>query len=322
MPRSSPLNIYITVDTETWCGGWENIDQKFPRAFSNYIYGKTSQGNFGIPFQLKLLNEFGLKAVFFVEPLFSMRFGMSYLEEIVGMILEANQSVELHLHPEWTDESNEVIFPHIKNKREHLKFFSFEEQKQLIALGLDLLTRAGCSNITAFRAGSFGANDDTLRAAQACGLKFDSSYNYCIPECEMQAFSDIHQPQQFEQLTEVPMTTFVDGLGKRRHAQLTACSFSELKTSIRQAYKHQWNSFVLLSHSFELMKLSQAKPDKVVIKRFEKLCEYLSLNQDMFRTCFFNEALVTNQDDIEHPIAVSTLSTAKRYYEQLLRKVM
>ena len=322
MRRSSPLNIYITVDTETWCGGWENIDQKFPRAFSNYIYGKTSQGNFGIPFQLKLLNEFGLKAVFFVEPLFSMRFGMSYLEEIVGMILEANQSVELHLHPEWTDESNEVIFPHIKNKREHLKFFSFEEQKQLIALGLDLLTRVGCSNITAFRAGSFGANDDTLRAAQACGLKFDSSYNYCIPECEMQAFSDIHQHQQFEQLTEVPMTTFVDGLGKRRHAQLTACSFSELKTSIRQAYKHQWNSFVLLSHSFELMKLSQAKPDKVVIKRFEKLCEYLSLNQDMFRTCFFNEALVTNQDDIEHPIAVSTLSTAKRYYEQLLRKVM
>lgn len=318
----SALNVYITVDTETWCGGWDNIDQKFPRAFANYIYGKTSQGDFGLPFQLKSLNDYGLKAVFFVEPLFSMRFGKSYLEEIVGMILEAKQSVELHLHPEWTDESKKVIFPHIKNKREHLKFFSFEEQKELISLGIELLSGAGCEKITAFRAGSFGANDDTLRAAQACGLIFDSSYNYCIPECEIKAFSDIHQPRVFGQITEVPMTTFIDGMGKRRHAQLTACSFAELKSSLDQAYKHQWQSYVLLSHSFELMKLTQSQPDKVVIKRFEKFCAYLNAQQDKFKTCFFNESLISDQADDKQPIGVNIMPTAKRYYEQLIRKAV
>jgi len=70
-----PLNVYITVDTETWCGGWNNIDAKFPQAFKNYIYGKTNKGDYGLLFQLNLLKKHGLKAVFFVEPLFSMRFG-------------------------------------------------------------------------------------------------------------------------------------------------------------------------------------------------------------------------------------------------------
>lgn len=322
MKNTNPVNIFITVDTETWCGGWENIDKKFPHAFSNYIYGKTSRGDFGLPFQLQLLNEYGLKAVFFVEPLFSMRFGQSYLEDIVGLVQEANQEVELHLHPEWTDESNKVIFPHIKTKREHMKFFSYEEQKQLIKLGIQLLKDAGCENITTLRAGSFGANDETLRAAQTCGLSFDSSYNYCIPECEINVFSDIHQPKVFEQITEIPMTTFIDGIGKRRHAQLTACSFAELKASMIKAHEQKWNTYVLLSHSFELMKLSQCKPDKVVIKRFEKLCSYLDQHRDKFKTSFFSEYSKFAHSLTNQPIKISTLPTAQRYYEQLVRRVV
>ncbi|MBL4702856.1 MAG: hypothetical protein JKX85_16550 [Phycisphaeraceae bacterium] len=314
--------MYITVDTETWCGGWNNIDEKFPQAFSNYIYGRTSKGDYGLPFQLKLLNEHGLKAVFFVEPLFSMRFGKSYLDEVVGLILDANQSVELHLHPEWTDESNKVIFPHINNKREHLKYFTFEEQRELISIGINLLKNSGCKNLTAFRAGSFGANDDTLRAVQANGLTIDSSYNYCIPECEIAAFSDIHQPESFAEVTEVPMTTFIDGLGKRRHTQLTACSFAELKSSMNHAYAHHWQSYVLLSHSFELMKLATCQPDNIVIKRFEKFCAYLSQHQEKFQTRFFNEMKEISNPSTNQPIEVSLLPTVKRYYEQLMRRVI
>lgn len=316
----SPLNVYITVDTETWCGGWNNIDEKFPNAFNNYIYGKTSQGEFGLPFQLKLLQEYNLKGVFFVEPLFSMRFGKSYLEEVVGMILEANQSVELHVHPEWTDESKTVIFPHVKSKREHLKFFTLDEQKELLSIGVELLKDAGCKDVTAFRAGSFGANDDTLRAAQTCGLMYDSSYNFCIPECEIDAFSDIHQPQGFEDIIEVPMTTFIDGMGRRRHTQLTACSFDELKASLLQAYLQKWQSYVFLSHSFELMNLSEAKPDKVIIKRFEKFCAYLSNNEYKFKTRFFNEVDLTPDTNHYHPIKSNFAPTAVRYYEQMLRR--
>lgn len=317
-----PLNVYITVDTETWCGGWNNIDAKFPQAFKSYIYGRTNKGDYGLPFQLKLLNEHGLKAVFFVEPLFSKRFGQTALQEVVGLIHEANQNVELHLHPEWTDESTEVIFPHIKEKREHLKYFNRQEQTELIAIGKKLLEDAGCNSLSAFRAGSFGANNDTLHAVADNGLLIDSSYNYCIPECDISDFYDIHSPTLRHGLLEVPMTTFVDGAGRRRHTQLTACSYSELKSSLSQAYQKQWPSYVLLSHSFELLKPGFTQPDFTVIDRFEKLCAFLSDNPSKFQTAYFNENLLSDSDNNVSPLQVNAVSTAKRYYEQLKRKVI
>ena len=319
---NTPLNIYITVDTETWCGGWNDIDTKFPQAFKNYIYGSTKGGDYGLPFQLKLLNEHGLKAIFFVEPLFSTRFGRDALQEVVGLVHEANQSVELHLHPEWTDESKQTIFPHIKEKREHLKYFTYEEQSKLISLGIELLKDAGCEDLIAFRAGSFGANDDTVKAVLACGLNIDSSYNFCIPECEIKSFHDIHQPVKQEGIIEAPVTTFTDGTGHRRHAQLTACSFSELKSSMEQAYKQQWQSYVLLSHSFELLKPDFSDRDKCVVKRFEKLCGFLSKNKDRFKTCFFNEMKVDGQNQYHQPLHVGKIPTLARYYEQSLRRIL
>jgi hypothetical protein len=319
---NSPLNVYITVDTETWCGGWNNIDAKFPQAFKNYIYGKTNKGDYGLPFQLKLLNEHGLKAVFFVEPLFSMRFGQSYLDEVVGLVLDANQSVELHVHPEWTDESNSVIFPHIKNKREHLKYFTVQEQTHLLSLGKDLLIDAGCNNVTAFRAGSFGANNDTLRAVEANGLSIDSSYNYCFGEnCEISVFDDIQQPVKHNRIIEVPMTTFIDGSSKRRHTQLTACSYAELSSSMMNAYEQNWQSYVLLSHSFELMKPDFSSYDKYVVKRFEKLCIFLADNTDKFQTSFFDKIVVPKDKTKQH-LKTGLTPLLKRYYEQSLRKII
>ncbi len=318
----NPLNVYITVDTETWCGGWNNIDEKFPQAFKSYIYGRTNKGDYGLPFQLKLLNAHGLKAVFFVEPLFSKRFGQDALQEIVGLIHEANQNVELHLHPEWTDESTQVIFPHIKEKREHLKFFSRQEQTELIAIGKELLKNAGCQTLTAFRAGSFGANDDTLLAVADNDIAIDSSYNYCISDCDINAFDDIHLPTKSHGVLEVPMTTFIDGSGRRRHAQLTACSFAELKSSLNKALQQQRPSYVLLSHSFELLKPGFTQPDFTAINRFEKFCAYLSNNKNIFRTAVFNENKLSHSDQNVSAISVGAIPTAKRYFEQLKRKVV
>src|SRR3546814_9494722 len=43
------------------------------------------------------------------------------------------------------------------------------------SLAADMLVRAGAPEPVAFRAGNFGANDDTLRALDALGFLFDSS---------------------------------------------------------------------------------------------------------------------------------------------------
>lgn len=92
--------VFFSVDVEVWCGGWGHLDSRFPSAFRQYVYGPTARGDFGLPFQLRLLSDHGLKGVFFVEPLFAGRFGEDPLREIVELIRASGHEVQLHLHTE------------------------------------------------------------------------------------------------------------------------------------------------------------------------------------------------------------------------------
>ena len=103
------LDVFFTVDVEIWCDGWVDIDKKFDDAYRKYIIGPTSKGDYGLPYQLEVLKDHAIPGTFFVEPLFSTRFGNQPLEEIVGLIRESGQEVQLHLHTEWVDESKEPL---------------------------------------------------------------------------------------------------------------------------------------------------------------------------------------------------------------------
>ena len=69
------MNISITFDVEVWCGGWRNLDSSFPSSFQRYVYGDGPAG-YALPKTLEWMNEFGLQGIFFLEPLFSYRFGI------------------------------------------------------------------------------------------------------------------------------------------------------------------------------------------------------------------------------------------------------
>jgi hypothetical protein len=86
------LEVFLTVDVEIWCDGWNDLDNKFPEAFRRYVYGPTSHGKiWSSLIRLIVLRSHGLTGVFFVEPLFSTRFGPEPLAEIVGILNAANQ---------------------------------------------------------------------------------------------------------------------------------------------------------------------------------------------------------------------------------------
>ncbi len=53
--------------------------------------------------------------------------------------------------------------------------YTYEEQKKIIEGGLNTLREKGFTNIRAFRAGGWFANEDTLRALEELGLDIDSS---------------------------------------------------------------------------------------------------------------------------------------------------
>lgn len=319
------LKVFITVDVEIWCDGWENIDKKFPDAFRHYIYGKTNNGDYGLPFQLKMLQDRNLKAVFFVEPLFAARFGAGPLQEIVGLISEYKQDIQMHMHPEWVNEARDPLLLNSHTKRQHMKYYTLEEQTELIKIGKKMLENAGASNICAFRAGGFGANNDTLKALSQNHISIDSSYNYTMlgGNCEIHSDRLLNQPCRLEGLYEYPMTFYRDKTNSHRHVQLGSCSISELKYLIDESIQRKLSSLVMLSHGFELLSRDGRKSDNVVINRFEKLCDYLESNRNEVETTIFSDMDTTLETSVSDTVIESNLwRTSMRVLEQVARRVM
>lgn len=315
------LNVLLTVDVEVWCDGWNDIDQRFPDAFRRYVYGPTRHGNFALPYTLQVLNEYDLKAVFFVETLFATRFGIQPLAEIVGLLRDADQYVELHVHPEWVDESIEPLLAHAGAKRPNIRDFSLAEQTILIGAGRRLLAEAGGGDAIAFRAGGFGFNRDTLKAVSANGLRYDSSYNAALHgrDSGVAPGTIVVDTIACDGIVELPVTVFVDGTRSLRHAQLTACSFPELEGLLWSALSANRNSFVILLHNFELLNQTRNGVDRVVVDRFHKLCSFLDRNRDSFRVCGFDGFRPEPPPSQPAPLRSPLWKTAGRMLEQAYR---
>ncbi|MDC8760583.1 polysaccharide deacetylase family protein [Janthinobacterium fluminis] len=318
----SMLDVFFTVDVEIWCDGWKNIDAKFPAAYSRYILGPTPAGAFGLPYQLQVLNDHNLAGVFFIEPLFSARFGAQALSDIVGMVAGAGQEAQLHLHTEWVDEARRPLLPAACGKRQHLRYFSRAEQAILIEAGVGMLRDAGATQINAFRAGNFGFNRDTLLALADNGLAFDSSYNASIlgPDSGVMPGVPMTEPAACDGVHEYPMLVFNDGTRALRHAQLTSCSSDEIEGLLWQALEQRRSAFVLLSHGFELLNLAMNRADPVVVKRFRKLCAFLDRNRDSFRATGFHGLAPANAARQPAPLASPRYRTGLRMMQQAYRR--
>lgn len=317
------LNVFFTTDVEIWCNGWSDLDKKFPNAFRQHIYGTTPKGDFGLPYQMRVLNDHGLKGVFFVEPLFALRFGVQPLAEVVGLIKEAGHEVQLHLHTEWVDELQQPLFAGMKEKRQHLFHYSLAEQSTLIKEGIRLIQEAGASDINAFRAGSFGFNADTISALAANGIPFDSSYNASQfgPESGVAPGITVVEPLLWNGVVEIPMTVFNDQTRLLRHTQLAACSFAELEYLLWQAREQERSSFNILSHGFELIDRHKNCPSTIAINRFHRLCEFLEKNRGEFNTIGFH-GLKPKVKPLQPPPLTSSLwLTGTRMLEQACSRI-
>lgn len=319
------MRVLLTFDVEVWCNSWATLEQDFPSSFDRYVYGRSTKGDFALPKTLEVLDRHGLKGVFFVEPLFAARFGIEPLATIVELIRDAGQEVQLHLHPEWTDEARDPLLPNVTHKRQHLSYYSGEEQRALIAHGIRLLAEAGAPAPVAFRSGSFACNADTFSAVAANGLRFDSSVNTALavstPASSLDPAAGHCEPFDFNGLGVYPMTLLRDGFGRLRHAQIGACGASELIEALDGACESGWPAFVLLSHNFELMIPDKLAPDPIVVKRFERLCRHLGDHEASMPTAGFAQLPPLPAPRGLPLPAVGRLPTALRYFEQALRRL-
>lgn len=313
------LNVLLTVDTELSPSRGAATASEIEANLGSSIYG-TPAGEYGLPFQLQCLRERDLKAVFFVEALSPIAAGLPPLQEVVDLVQNANQEVQLHIHTEWLEKARENPLGHRTGQNMHA--FSEAEQSRVVEMAKGHLEKCGVSPVTAFRAGNYGANNDTLRALARNGIRFDSSYNYTYlgQICRIDTQEMLTQPTLVDGVWEVPITCFSDRPGNFRHAQLCACSFTELSRMMLQAHAAGMSTFVIVSHSFELINRARTRANKLLVARFRRLCRFLSEREDLFRTVGFND-LTPRATASSRPLASPVWLTAGRYAEQLLGRI-
>lgn len=317
------LDVIFTVDVEVWGDGRHLTDEAFPAQFDKCIFGTTAAGSFGLPYQFQVLNDHGLSGVFFVEPLFATRFGNQPLADIIGLIRDAGQEVQLHLHTEWVHRAKTALLTGPQTLRKHLRAFTHGEQEILIAAGKQLLQQNGAADVDAFRAGSFGFNRDTLGALAANDIAFDSSYNATMfgPDSGVLPGEIVTEPVECNGVFEYPVTVFRDGSGRLRHLQVTACSFDEIEAVLWKALESGRSACVVVFHSFELLDIKRQRVDRVVLRRFRKLCAFLERHGDVFRVAGFKGREPKTVPRQPAPLAAGILDTGVRLLEQAYRKL-
>lgn len=288
----APVMVCLTVDTETSIGGAFGDPRLQPVGVEKRVFGKVGSRAFGIPLLMSIAEDHGLKLTFFVETLNRIVFGLDPLKRVVRSILDRGHDVQLHLHP------NYRTFLHPDKRRfprpDFMHAYSVEEQAAMLEDGVRCLEACGASRVVAFRAGCYGADETTLRAMKAVGLPVDGSYNaaHLGAECGFRKrfLNDVWCCEDTG-VFELPVTCFCDRslLRKRiRPMDINGTGFREMKEVLNGAYGAGMRSVVVVLHSFSFIKPYDVQYRKVrirhkVIRRFRKLCAFLSENRDRFQ---------------------------------------
>jgi peptidoglycan/xylan/chitin deacetylase (PgdA/CDA1 family) len=316
--------VFYTVDTEL-SPGLHQRGLSLAENLNAAVLGITNRGEWGIRYQIERLNAHGLKGVFFVEALCAYLGDADILKRIVEPVLQGGHEVQLHLHTEWLKWIDKD--PVSGRRGENIFDFDGDDQYRLLEMGLNALTQAGAPTPTAFRAGNYGANNDTLRALGRLGIRYDTSYNYPYLQngCRLEFPRSLHRPAELEGVVEVPITFFEDYPNHSRPLQLAAVSSSEMEWVIDSCVASDRPTAVIVSHSFELLNRKRQRANKILVRRFNRLCSVLQQRQARAPTmtfAAFDRARSQSMSSEPTPLRSNVARTAVRMLEQSLGNLL
>ena len=301
--------VLLTVDTEI---AWRH--QAAGLSWQEALARSYDPAGVGVPFQLRMLAEHGLSACFFVDPMPALIHGLEPIRQMVGPILNAGQEVQLHLHPFWAALARDGAAA----EHRELAELTADEQQDLIEQARDLLIAAGAPPPTAFRAGSYAANADTLRTLPALGIRYDSSHtgsHHPHPSALPLAPGQV-APVELGGIVEVPVSQIEASPGRLRHLPVCALSLDEMIGAIDHARRWRHPLVTIVSHSFELATRDGLRVNEIARRRFVSLCEWLCAHSERVPTASFADLTDLPLGAPARPMQGRPLQVARRVVEQ------
>jgi hypothetical protein len=288
------LPVHLTIDVENAEARRRGDEVRPPMGYDARVWGRfrNQRRELGLRRLARDLAARGLVATFYVEPLGARYFGLDGLRAVVACLLEHGQDVQLHLHP--TQRDPEALIRGERPPADDMHAYPRDAQRALLREGIDLLVEAGVprEHLVAFRAGNFGANNETWLACRDVGLRLSSNFDpgYFDVACAMR--TDAARPDLFEPvegLIELPISCVRTARGSLRHLQLTALSAAEVRRALERMREAGYAAATLVSHSFELYAIMdrdglEGRPSAVNARRWRALLEFLAAQSSAFPT--------------------------------------
>jgi len=290
--------VFITVDVECSMGGTRENPSLRPVPPSRAVMGEYGERQLGLPLMCEILGEADLTATFFVEPFADEQGHPGEMERPCRLLVDHGQDVQLHVHPNhW----------HYGLKQQGRPFdftdcfaeCAPEEQQHLLDEGCDRLQRWTGRRPVAFRAGNMGASEESLEHLAAAGIRIDSSYAfpYAGGQCRFRPGQPYNGSRWYGDVLEVALSGFTQprfpGLHRSKPLDVGGISFAEMRRAIERITGAGADACLIL-HSFSLLKVRNVqydggRPDRIVTRRFRRLCRWLEAHRDTLPTYTFSD---------------------------------
>lgn len=241
----APITVFLTVDTE---------DTYF--TVPRLITGEGIGPEYGVSGILDALDERRVTATFFVNVFEADRQPPGAVRNVVAEIDRRGHEVGLHTHPA----------PELPWYDRPLFRKTLDEQREILTRGRATLQDWSGQAVTAFRAGGYAINDDTLLALPAAGLRVDSSVFFASANNHNSRFA-VNAPRLAGELIEAPVTYVIrrdEAGGRLEHRKLDPdwLSIEQMLAAIGELRSAKVPTAVMMMHSFSFLDKASLPPEQ------------------------------------------------------------
>lgn len=300
-PAGEPLRVLITIDTEISMGGALAHPELQPVGVAPRIWGEVASGRrYGIELFMDLFEEHDMRGVFFFEPVAQHLVPIEELKHAARVITERGHDIELHIHPEFKMNLEDVRRGVSEAPDARMYAHSREAQRAYFKSALDDLEAWTGRRPCAYRAGSHATDSVGMDVCVDTGVPIDSSYNLWAIQagiCKLPPSPALNDVTVLPNgVVEVPVTN-LKARGPRgglKPFELSSLSTTEMIATLDQLYEAGARTCCTMTHSFRLIRTTNEQYRNAVLDRFnlhrlKALLRYLDNHRDRFTVCTYRD---------------------------------